>query len=115
MPRYFIGMYQPQGVVPGPEVLGPVMEQMGSLLAELEAAGSLVFSGGFDQRTPARVVTSDGTAIEEQAGSVLLSEVQLGGLTVVDLDDDGAARDIAARLAGITGLPIEIRLVADRG
>lgn len=114
MPRYFIGMYQPEGVVPGPEVLGPVMAQMGAFMGELEAGGQLVFSNGFDPSTPPVVVTSDGTSIEEQPGSVLLSEVQLGGFTVVDVADADAAREVAARLACITGLPIEIRLFADR-
>ncbi|BDZ50057.1 hypothetical protein GCM10025867_22980 [Frondihabitans sucicola] len=40
--------------------------------------------------------------------------MQLGGFTVVDVADADAAREVAARLAGITGLPIEIRLFADR-
>jgi hypothetical protein len=114
MPRYFIGMYQPEGIVPGPEVLGPVMQDMSEFMAELSAAGSLVFSNGFDQSVPPTVVTSDGTTIEDHAGSVLVSEVQLGGFTVVDLSDAGAAREVAARLAGITGLPIEVRQFAVR-
>lgn len=115
MPRYFIGMYQPEGVAPGPETLEPVMREMGAFMAELDASGSLVFSNGFDQSTRPVVVTSDGTSIAEQPGSVLVSEVQLGGFTIVDLDGADAAREVAARLAGITGLPIEIRLFADRG
>jgi hypothetical protein len=115
MPRYFIGMYQPAGVVPGPEVLGPVMAAMGAYMGELQAAGQLVFSNGFEQSVAPVVVTSDGIAIEEHEGSVLVSEVQLGGFTVVDAPDSEAARGIAARLAEITGLPIEIRLFADRG
>ena len=35
MPQYLIGMYQPDGVVPPPEFLAPVMEKLGKLQAEI--------------------------------------------------------------------------------
>ncbi|AMM20481.1 hypothetical protein AX769_10390 [Frondihabitans sp. PAMC 28766] len=114
MPRYFIGMYQPQGVVPGPEILEPVMRQMGALMSELDGAGQLVFSNGFDQSTPPTVVTSDGTAIGMTPGAYLASEEQLGGFTVADLPDEASAHAIATRMAEITRLPIEVRLFAER-
>jgi hypothetical protein len=60
-------------------------------------------------------VTSDGTAITESTGSFHTGETQLGGFSVIDVADDIAAHDVATRLAVITGLPIEIRLFADRG
>jgi hypothetical protein len=114
MPRYFIGMYQPQGVVPDAQSLAAIMRDMGAYMAELESAGALVFSNGFDQRSPATVVTSDGTSIEVTPGSYLESEIQLGGFTVVDVPGDDEAHAVATRLAEITRLPIEVRLFADR-
>lgn len=115
MPRYFIGMYQPQGVVPGPEILEPVMRQMGALMGELRDAGQLVFSNGFDQTVPPSVVTSDGTEIAMTPGAYLASEEQLGGFSVLDLPDETEAQRVATRMAEITRLPIEVRLFAGRG
>lgn len=115
MPRYFIGMYQPQGVVPEAEILEPIMRQMGALMAELSAAGQLVFSNGFDQTTPPSVVTSDGTEIAMTPGAYLASEEQLGGFSVLDLDDEADAHRVATRMAEITHLPIEVRLFAAQG
>lgn len=115
MPRYFIGMYQPQGVVPEAGILEPIMRQMGELMAELESTGRLVFSNGFDPTVPPSVVTSDGTEIAMTPGAYLASEEQLGGFSVVDLDDETEAHRVATRMAEITRLPIEVRLFADRG
>ncbi|RKR74576.1 YciI family protein [Frondihabitans australicus] len=114
MPRYFIGMYQPQGVVPSDEILGPVMRDMGAYMGELQAGGKLVFSNGFDQSAHPSVVTSDGTSIDVTPGSYLESEIQLGGFTIVDVEDEDEAHAVATRLAEITHLPIEVRLFADR-
>jgi hypothetical protein len=114
MPRYFIGMFQPAGVVPGPEVLVPVMREMGALMDDLGRQGSLVFSNGFDPRVSPTVLTSDGTSFDERQGSFLPGDIQLGGLTIVDVADEAAARTIATRMAEITHLPIEIRRFAER-
>lgn len=118
MPRYFIGMYQPQGVMPSPESLEPVMRELGALNQELHEAGALVFSNGFDQSSPPRTVTAsrdDDLDAEENDGAVLPGDVQLGGFTIVDLADEDAASAVATRIAEATGLPIEIRVFADRG
>jgi hypothetical protein len=105
-------MYQPEGVVPPAEVLEPVMRDMAALMGELAESGALVFSNGFDQSVGARVVDR-----EKSLGrrNVLPGPVQLGGFTVADLPDEAAAVALADRLAAITGLPIEVRLFADRG
>lgn len=115
MPRYFIGMYQPPGVVPPPDVLEPVMRDMGALITELREAGSLVFSNGFDQSVSPVVVTSDGTVFETSPGSYVVSDEQLGGFSVVEVADEAAAEAIAVRMAEITRLPIEVRLFAAQG
>ncbi|MCU1527649.1 MAG: hypothetical protein JWP75_1412 [Frondihabitans sp.] len=115
MPRYFIGMYQPDGVTPTVEALAPIMREIGALMDELSATGSLVFSNGFDTSVPATLVTSDGTSITESTGSFHTGETQLGGFSVIDVPDATKAHDVATRMATITGLPIEIRLFADRG
>jgi hypothetical protein len=115
VPRYFIGMYQPDGVTPSAETLAPIMREIGALMGELSAAGSLVFSNGFDTTVPATLVTSDGTSITESTGSFHTGETQLGGFSVIDVPDKDSAHEVAMRMAAITGLPIEIRLFADRG
>jgi len=40
MKQYAICVYQPDGPVPPPEVLGPIMEKVGDWRARLESAGA---------------------------------------------------------------------------
>ncbi len=65
MPRYMLTMIQPVGVVPGPDVLGPVMQKLGVLRQELEAQGSWVFAGGLAQ-------PSSTTTLKPQGDEVLV-------------------------------------------
>ena len=46
MKQYLLSMYQPDGPIPGPEVLGPIMRDLQALREEMKTAGAWVFSGG---------------------------------------------------------------------
>jgi hypothetical protein len=115
MKQYLLSVYQPDGVTPPPEVLGPIMDQLGAWHDELAAAGAWVFTAGL---APA----SSATVLRLADGEVLLTDgpftegkEHVGGFTVIraaDLDD---ALSWARKFAGITGLPTEIRPLNDSG
>ena len=109
MTQFFLGMYQPEGVMPDPDTLGPIMQQMGELVGELAAKGALVFGNGFDQAHGTQLVQPDGTT---DSRNFHPGSTQLGGVTIVDLPDEASAADVARRMAAITGLPIEVRVFA---
>jgi len=115
MPQYLIGMYQPDGVVPPPEFLAPVMEQLGRLQQEMERAGAWVFSAGLHDASTATVL------LKKDDGDVLVTDgpytegkEHLGGFTVVEAPDLDAALGWGRRQAEITGLPVEVRPVRER-
>ena len=56
MALYLLSIYQPDGPVPPPEVLGPIMEDLAALNRQLKASGSWVFAGGLHPPSTATVV-----------------------------------------------------------
>ena len=114
MAQYLIGMYQPDGIVPPPEFLAPIMAQLDQLRAEMQRAGAWVFAGGLHDASTATVL------IRKDDGDVLLTDgpytegkEHLGGFTVIDVPDLDAALDWGRRLAEATTLPIEVRPLRD--
>jgi hypothetical protein len=109
---YLISMYQPDGEPPPPEVLGPIMEQIGHWRADLQAAGAWVFTAGLHPASSATVIRArDGGAVVTD-GPFVEGKEHLGGFTVIQADDLDAALAWGRRMAEITGLPIEVRPVA---
>jgi hypothetical protein len=80
----------------------------GALVAEMKAAGVLVFTGGLDDAgalfsvdaSSGRPLFTDGPFIE--------SKEHLGGFAVVDVPDEAAARLWAGRIAVACGWPQEV-------
>jgi hypothetical protein len=108
MKNYMIAMYQPKGPIPPPEVLGPVMEELGKVRAELEASGSWVFGSGLHGPEAATVLrVRDGEMVVAD-GPYIEGKEYLGGFTIVRVPDLDAAMRIGRRQAEITGLPIEV-------
>jgi hypothetical protein len=110
MAQYLIGMYQPDGIVPPPEFLAPVMERLGRLREEMQQAGAWVFAGGLHDASTATVLQ------KKDDGDVLITDgpytegkEHLGGFTVVEAPDLDAALHWARRQVEITGLPTEVR------
>jgi hypothetical protein len=80
-----------------------------ALVAEMKAAGVLVFTGGLDNAAPVfSVEPSGGTPLFTDGPFVETKEV-LGGFAVVDVPDDEAARLWAGRIAVACGWPQEVR------
>jgi hypothetical protein len=112
MTQYLISMYQPDGVVPPPEVLGPVMEKIAEFNADLRAAGAWVFGNGLTDPSSATVLRHTGNEVLVTDGPYLEGKEHLGGFEIIEAPDLDAALAWGRRLAEITGLPIEVRAFA---
>jgi hypothetical protein len=113
MKQYLISVYQPDGGQPPPEVLGPMMEQVGKWRAELEAAGAWVFTGGLQPPSTATVLRITDGEVVLTDGPFTEGKEHLGGFTVIQVADLDEALDWARQFAEITGLPLEVRPVHD--
>ena len=109
MTRYLLSVYQPDGPVPGPEVLERIMADLEVLNAEMRAAGAWVFSAGLHPPSTATVVRSKDGEVLMTDGPYAEGKEHVGGFTIVDAPDLDAALAWAARLAEATTLPIEVR------
>ncbi|WP_077487932.1 YciI family protein [Sinomonas mesophila] len=112
MAQYLISMYQPDGVVPPPEVLAPVMAQLGVLTEDLKAAGAFVFGDGLTDASSATVLKAEEGDVLITDGPYLEGKEHLGGFDIIEAPDLDAALGWARRFAEITGLPIEVRAFA---
>ncbi len=113
MKQYLLSVYQPTGPMPTPEELGPIMQEVDRVRAEMQAAGAWVFSGGLFPPSTATVVRTQGDGFLVTDGPFAESKEHLGGLTVIAAADLDAALEWGRRLAGATTLPIEVRPFAD--
>ncbi len=110
MKQYLLGVYQPDGGSPGPEVLEPIGRNLAALEQEMKAAGVWVFSGGLHSPDTATVVrVKDGDTLMTD-GPYTEGKEHLGGFTVIRAPDLDAALEWGRRLALAIGLlPIEVR------
>ncbi len=109
MKQYLLSVYQPDGPVPPPEVLEPVMAELDALNTELKQAGAWVFAGGLHPPSTATVVrVSDGDTLITD-GPFAESKEYLGGFTIVRAPDLDAALAWGRRIAEVTTLPVEVR------
>jgi hypothetical protein len=109
MPQYLLAMYQPDGVVPPPEVLEPVMAELGKLRAELQDQGKWVFGNGLHDASTATVVRPENGKVLTTDGPYTEGHEHIGGITIVEAEDLDEALAISARMATCTGQPMEVR------
>jgi hypothetical protein len=114
MKQYLLSMYQPEGPIPAPEVLEPVMREIGALREEMKTAGAWVFSGGLHAPATATVVRMKDRDVLTTDGPFAEGKEYVGGFTVVRAADLDAALEWARKLVRITTLPIEVRPFQDR-
>lgn len=80
-----------------------------ALVAEMQAAGVFVFTGGLDPDAPVfSVKASDGTPVFTD-GPYVESKEHLGGFAIVDVADEKTARLWAGKIAVACGWPQEVR------
>jgi len=110
MKQYLLSIYQPDGDPPPPEVLEPIMAELGKLNDEMKAAGAWVFAVGLHPPSTATVVRDrDGDALLTD-GPFTEGKEHLGGFTVIRAADLDEALSWGARLAAVLApLAIEVR------
>ena len=109
MKQYLLSIYQPDGDPPPPEVLDPIMRNVAKLNEEMQAAGVWVFNGPLHPASTATVLQAKGSDMLVTDGPFVEGKEHVGGFTVIDVEDLDAALDWGRRLAGILGLPVEVR------
>jgi hypothetical protein len=109
MKHYLLSIIQPDGSVPAPEILEPIMRDVDAVRREMQAAGAWVFSAGLHE-------PSSATTLRPRDGEVLMSDgpfaegkEHIGGLTILRAPDLDAALEWGRKLALATTLGIEVR------
>lgn len=109
MKLYLLGIYQPDGPVPAPDVLRKVMADIDRMNRELKASNSWVFAGGLHAASTATVVrVKNGEALITD-GPFAEGKEHLGGFTIIKVPDLDVALEWGRRLAEATTLPVEVR------
>jgi hypothetical protein len=109
MSQYLLSVYQPDGPIPGPEVLEPIMRDVETLNREMQAAGAWVFAAGLHPAESATVLRPSDGEILITDGPFTEGKEHLGGFTVIEVEDLDAALGWGRKLAGATTLPVEVR------
>lgn len=109
MQNYLLSVYQPDGETPPPEVLGPIMDQVGAWNKRLKAAGAWVFTGGLHPPSTATVLRPGDGEIVITDGPFIEGKEHIGGFTVIAAADLDEALDWARQFTEITALPVEVR------
>ena len=110
MPNYLI-FFNQQWVGDHPaewyESRGPLAR---AVVAEMAEAGVLVFAGGLEE-DPNEAFSVDATSgvVEFRPGPYVRTAQFVGGLTIVDVADEDAARMWAGKVAVACGWPQEVR------
>ncbi|HVQ89350.1 MAG TPA: YciI family protein [Actinomycetes bacterium] len=81
-----------------------------AVVVEIKAAGEYVFAGGLEEETD-KAFSADATSgsLMFTDGPFVETKEFLGGLTVVNVADEGAARIWAGKIAEACGWPQEVR------
>ena len=91
------------------EELREASKAVSALRTEMKSAGVLIFTGGLDDAAPVfSADASSGTPLFTD-GPFAETKEQLGGLAVVDVADEEAARLWAGKIAVVCGWPQEVR------
>ncbi len=86
---------------------GPLARQV---VAEMEEAGVLVFAGGLVEEIELATGLDDAGRF---TGPITANSEFLGGLTIIDVESDEAAKSWGSKIAQACGWPQEIRRFKD--
>jgi hypothetical protein len=109
MKRYLLGIHQPDGPVPPPQVLQQVMRDVSTVIKESKAAGAWVFNGGLHSPDSTKLLQLTGDEVRVSDGPITAGREHLSGFVIIKVFDLEEALEWGARLARATMLPIEVR------
>src|SRR6186713_3270481 len=87
MNRYLLSIYQPDGPVPGPEVLGPIMKDVQAVREQMKAAGVWVFAAGLHPASAATVVRNTDGKVLMTDGPFVEGKEHIGGFSIIQAAD----------------------------
>ena len=85
-----------------------------AVVEEIKAAGAYVFAGGLEEHGPVFSADATGGTLLFTDGPYAETKEWIGGLTVVDVADEEAARMWAGKIAEACGWPQEVRRFGTR-
>lgn len=116
MKQYLISIYQPDGPIPPPEVLEPIMREVYAIQKDLKDKGLWVFSGGLHPPVTATVVRMQGQQMVTTDGPFAEGKEHLGGFTIINAPDLDVALDYGRRTArAVAPLAVEVRPFVSSG
>ncbi len=108
--QYLLSVCYPAGSTqPPPEALQRIMQDVGALQKEMQAAGIWIFSGGLHAVDTATVVRLEGGQVVTTDGPFIESKEQIGGITILKATDLDAALAWGGKMSKAIGVPIEVR------
>ncbi|HUX71131.1 MAG TPA: YciI family protein [Cellulomonadaceae bacterium] len=113
MTQYLLSVVEPDGPIPSPEVLGPIVADVSAVDAAMREAGVWVFAGGLHEPSSATVIRPRGDDLLLTDGPFLEGKEHLGGFSIIDVPDLDAALEWGRRLSRAATLPIEVRPFRD--
>ena len=115
MTKYLISVYYDEGSIqPAPEELAEISAKVDAVHRELQAAGAWVFGGGLHDPTTATVIRSKGGRTVTTDGPFVETKEQLGGFSIIDVDNLDTALQWADKMSEATTCPIEVRPFVDQ-
>lgn len=110
MAQYLLTVVEPTGQeMPPPEVLEPIMRDVGAVDRAMREAGVWVFAGGLYPPDSATTLRPEDDEVLLTDGPFAEGREHVGGFSIIDVPDLDAALDWGRRLARATTLPIEVR------
>lgn len=107
MKQYLLSVCYPAGSTqPPPDALQRIMQDVGKLQKEMQAAGIWIFSGGLQAATVVRLEEGQVVTID---GPFIKSQEQIGGITILKATDLDAALAWGGKMSKAIGVPIEVR------
>lgn len=109
MTRYLLSVIEPDGPMPSPEFLEPIIQATEAVDGAMRDAGIWVFSGGLHNPSTATVLRAKNGDVLTTDGPYVEGKEHLGGFTIIDVPDLDEAMSWGGKLAQATTLPIEVR------
>ncbi|EMY32781.1 hypothetical protein D477_018399 [Arthrobacter crystallopoietes BAB-32] len=109
MKHFLLAIQQPDGGVPEPGVLEPIMRKVQAFNKELRDADCWVFAGGLQPPGAAVVVRLEEGEATVSEGPYVPGGEHIGGMTILKARDLKEALGWARKLARATTLPVELR------